>query len=204
MKIAKLPKNKELRFPDNTPDDVVKKVVKRVLGVIEEPTIPSIQETMDMLSSTLSEREKVDFYSPAVKLQNKTIETTAQEQINTTKNATKDVVSAISKIKFEHKDLTPSFEKQNTLFSNFINLFFKTRTKEQEQNAKHIHELTKQIANVGNKIEMLTISIKEHTISVVKSQDQNTEAVQKLVKAYSSPRKIVRDKEGKPQRIEIN
>jgi hypothetical protein len=179
MKIAKLPKGAELHFPDNTSDDVIKAVVKRILGIVEktvepekpvEPQGPTVDKEFETLIATLTESQKKDFYSAAIEKKNK-------------------VVLDVS-------------EKQNTLFDNFFKMFIKAKKLELDDNQEHVKELATQIVSIGNQIELLASVINQSTTSLVKAQDSNTDAVYKLVEAYLSPRTIVTDKvTGKPKGI---
>jgi len=195
MKTAKLKNGRILEFPDATPDSVVQSVVKRVMGVKEEPEIDKV---IKELAEVIADREKEDFYGPAM-----------EDHTLILAKMAKEIVAAISKIDLVVKDTTPVITKQNGIlekqggiFRDFMDLFKKTKVDDRDLIKKVMLELCKNVVGVTNNIEKMILVMDKNAKMLVESQNENTKAVHDLVKAYKSPRKITRDKDGKPQGIE--
>jgi len=194
MKIAKLPNGAELRFPEDTSDDVIKDTVKRVLGVREGPVL---EDVIDQFGSALTEREKVDFYGPAIK-----------EQTKATRDSTKSIVSAIKKLseKKQTDAYGPAMQKHGGIIDKVAmtvaGIFVKNSQEDRKSAKESAKELTRQVVVLSNNVEVLTSHITKNAIMLSKSQDQNTTAVRELVAAYKAPRKVVRDADGKISKID--
>jgi hypothetical protein len=197
MKTAKLKNGKILEFPDATPDSVIQAVVKRIMGVKEEPEIDKV---IKELADAITDRETEDQYGSAM-----------EDHSLVVAKMAKEIVDAISKINLVVKDTTPVITKQNGIlekqggiFRDFIDLFKKTKVDDRDL-IKHVMvELCKNIVGVTNNIEKLTLSMDKNAKMLVESQKENTKALYKLVEAYKSPKTIVRDKDGKAETINMN
>jgi hypothetical protein len=152
MKTAKLKNGKILEFPDATPDSVIQAVVKRIMGVKEEPEIDKV---IKELADAITDRETEDQYGSAM-----------EDHSLVVAKMAKEIVDAISKINLVVKDTTPVITKQNGIlekqggiFRDFIDLFKKTKVDDRDL-IKHVMvELCKNIVGVTNNIEKLTLSM---------------------------------------------
>lgn len=194
MKKAKLKNGKVLEFPDSTPDSVIESVVKRVMGIKEEP---ELKKVINDLAMSIADRDNDDFYGPAL-----------EEHSDVMRKAAQDIITAISKVNFVMKDTTPAIEKQSGvieklggIFKEFIDIFKKNKVDDRELIQKSMYELSKNMVNISNYIEVLSLGMDKNAKMLVESQKDNTEAIYELVKAYKSPRTIIRDKDGKPESI---
>lgn len=197
MKFAKLKNGRTLQFPEGATDEVIQATVKRVLGIKEEP---EIEKVIRDFSEKITEKEKVDFYGPASKEQ-----TEAMVQI------TEKIVEALLQLNTVAKDhstfekqnsiIEKNSEKRNSIFKEFIDIFKKNKVDDRELIKSSMFELSKNMVVIANHIDVLTNKMNKNTVMLVDSYDRNTEAVHELVKAYRSPKTIIRDKDGKPQTI---
>ena len=188
MKTAKLKNGKILEFPDSTPDSVVQAVVKRVMGIKEEPELKKI---INDLAASIADRDDVDHYGSAL-----------EEHSTVVQKVAKDIIAAISKINLVVKDTTPALEKQGGIFRDFIDIFKKNKNDDRELIKSSMYELSKNMVSISNLIELLTLKMDKNSKMLVESHKENTQAIYELVKAYKLPRTIIRDKDGKPKGIE--
>jgi hypothetical protein len=201
MKRVKLHNGAILQFPDKTSEDVIKATVKRVLGVKEGPVIEDI---LNQLSSSLTERDSVDHYGPAVK-----------NQVKTLSKLTDQIVNAINKIDLKTKDVTPALDKQTTALGKFIDIFTRIKNQDRKDLEKVNKDLIRQLSNVtyqigvlGGRLEknnaLLTNAIDSNTASIAKLVTEcksNTNAVLNLGAIMKAPKTITRDKDGRPTGI---
>lgn len=197
MKLARLKNGKTLQFPEGASEKVIQDTVKRVLGIREEP---EIEKVIRDFSEKITEKEKVDFYGPASK-----------EQTEALVKITEEVVKALLKIGdvtedrsvFEKmsKVIENNGEKRNGIFREFIDIFKKNKTDDRDLIKASMHELSRNMVTIANKLEILTHAVDKNTVALVKSGGDTVNAFLEMVAAYKSPRTIIRDKNGRPEEI---
>lgn len=99
-------------------------------------------------------------------------------------------------------DTTPVLLEQNNLLKDFFDFFKKNKKDDCDAMMECATELAKRVIDVSINLELLVSKMDENTSRLIESQAENTKALYQLVKAYKSPKTIIRDDDGKPQRIE--
>lgn len=199
MKKVKLPNGAVLHFPEKTSKAVIEQTVKRILGVKEGPELTDV---MEKLAKKISIEAPKDFYGPASKSTEKTIKT-----------AVKEVSQAIAKLDKETKDhYGPAIDKQIKCIDKQTRVIENAQVRQGDKLAELNEVTNKQLLGLANSLMFVAKSIGEAADKVAKAQGDNTkkidalvmaqrantETLAELVKSYNSPRKIIRDKKGKP------
>lgn len=198
-----LPNGRVLRFPPNTPDEVVQATIKRISNTKQD-----VNWTTDQVRAVVSEitaknaeavldKNKVDNFGPAIEKLGSTIIKSTEEIISQTKKTN---------------------EKTNQEFLKSFETSMRQTVKEvltaAPNYSKNIDQITanlsKQVATVAVKIEMsshalnkslfaLTGAVDKNTQMLAKlldAQVENTKAVSEMVKTLSAKKIINRDKSG--------
>ncbi len=201
MKKARLPNGQVLTFDDDTSDEVIQNIVKKLLSdkTVTEwdhehvknlvRDITNDQGERDLKRSEMDlKRAETDYFGPAIEKQ-----TGQFEKLN--KSLNDGMQSFVKKLLSSQNDKLASLSTSNL--------------------EKVLGDIAKQVVNLSGRIDVMTAKSDKNTAGLIQAvttntkamqqlvtaQKENTQVLKKLVTATQAPRTIVRNTDGKVKGI---
>jgi hypothetical protein len=205
-KKAQLPNGQILVFPENTSQEVINSVVKRITGTVGKDEWTSDQVLKIVREMTLAQgqadidRAKIDNYGPAIEKQTKVQEQTGKALIKTVETvihkAVDDFISLFMKSEKEkNTNLIKNIDELKTVFKLIADNLGKVSAHSELSSAR----LERQISDVVKALNANTKATNE----LAALSEKQTVALEGLVDATRATKIVNRDKNGDIVSIEV-